>query len=313
MDRDRLDATNIRTILEAWFDKNPIDALPWLIDPKRVEVGVSATLFNSSKGTIVFCGQLDLLATMREDGETLTPVDHKTTGQLNARFVNQYTMDSQQSGYDWLASQLTGTPIRVSYINAIELSLLPNSDRKCAKHGVPYFECSPEHMNAQVIGPIERTEHQIEEWQDEAIGLAIKYRRLLANYDLESLHDVPKEGTFNGSCSYCEFREFCNIDRPIKQVPRMFVQSKWEPHKRIHTRKPRPNEFWVDNSTLKSAASCSTQALMRYGWGYTNAEQTGPLGAGTAVHKSLETYFKGGTVEEALAAFDETYQQEEAA
>jgi len=343
---DRLAHDNVRLILETYIDKhNPETSYPWFTDPKMVEVGVAADLYDAPKneclcghthkshrddvfgehneGSCTFCqcdayqnkvvhvGVLDILGTSRSTND-LCPVDHKTTGQLNARFVHQYEMDSQLSGYMWQASQLMRKPCHVAFINAIELGVIPSSNRKCPAHGVEYAECGPEHVKFQVIGPIERTDRQIEEWREGAIVLALKYRRLLTHTH-KSIHKVRMEGTFNGGCAYCEFREWCIGDRQPKQVEKMFIQRVWAPWERVPNvvKKPDPRVLYVDNSTLKAVASCSTQALMRYGLGWSSAEQSGPLNAGTAVHAGLERWFKGGTTSQALDAFDKAFVEDE--
>lgn len=341
---DRLSHANVRAVLQAYLERNSISAFPWITKPANVEIGVAFELFAAKQclcghsrvahmkqrrihdkvewvqcdrcmctvyqDRIAHVGRLDILGQLREDPRVLCPVDHKTTGQINARFVQQYTMDSQLSGYLWDASQLTGKPAHemVAFINAIELSVMPTSDRKCAAHGVPYAECGPEHVKFQIVGPIERTRRQIEEWRETAIELALRYRRLL-HHTPASIHEVRTEGTFNGSCGYCEFREWCLADRPAKQVPHMFVQSRWDlwKHAGVKGKRPDPRVLYVDNSILRTMASCSTQALMRYGLGWTGAEQSGPLGAGIAAHAALEHWFKGGSADDALAVFDQAY------
>jgi hypothetical protein len=338
---DRLAHANVRLILETYLDKHhPDTSYPWLTDPKNVEVGVAAELYvtklcfcghdedahdkftdphegfcdacdcTSFQNKLVHVGVLDILGTSRSTGD-LCPVDHKSCSQLNARFVHQYEMDSQLSGYMWQASQLMRKPCHTAFINAIEIGVVPSSNRKCPAHGVEYAECGPEHIKFQIIGPIERTDRQIEEWRAGAIALALKYRQLLTHTH-KSIHKVRMEGTFNGSCAYCEFREWCIADRPSKQVDKMFTQRPWKPWERVRSvvKKPDPHTLYVDNSTLKTAASCSTQALMRYGLGWSSTEQHGPLNTGTAVHKGLEVWFKGSSNTQALDAFDEIYQEQ---
>ena len=60
--------------------------------------------------------------------------------------------------------------------------------------------------------------------------------------------------------------------------------------------------LYVDNSTL-SATSCSTEALMRYGHGYTSADERAYLKAGTSGHAAVACWFRGGTKDEALDVF----------
>ena len=65
------------------------------------------------------------------------------------------------------------------------------------------------------------------------------------------------------------------------------------------------NPLFIDNSTLKSMAKCSTQALVRYGLDYASREERAPLKSGAAGHLALETYYRGKTA----VQFDgQTYQ-----
>lgn len=337
---DRLDADNIALILAGWFDRHNFDSFPWITDPKRVEVGVSALLMqgedrclcghakadHTHKGVVGACdeclchryieniyhvGKLDLLGTLRSDAKSLCPVDHKSTGKIDGRFIQQFTLDSQMTGYIYDAAHLSGKPVSTCFINAIELSLIPTSTRKCPAHGVPYEECGPsEHLKFQVIGPIERTRRQLDEWRETAIFLARRYHKLCSE-SLASIHEVRQEGTFNGGCGYCEFREWCLADRAANQVPHMFTQARWSPVGHVFGQaglaKADPYGLYIDNSTLKSVAACSTQALMRYGLHWTADEQSNPLLAGTAVHAALECWFKGGSADAALKVFHERY------
>lgn len=50
----------------------------------------------------------------------------------------------------------------------------------------------------------------------------------------------------------------------------------------------------IDNSTLRAMAQCTTQAVLRYGMGYTTPEEGAPLLAGSAVHAALDTYLTNG-------------------
>jgi hypothetical protein len=333
---DRLSPDNIRCILTGWMERHNLNSFPWITDPTRVEVGVCAPLFSTKTGCICghrkkehstqgcgecFCpryveniyhvGKLDLLGTLQTDPTTLCPVDHKTTGKIDGRFIQQFTLDSQMTGYLYDASHIAGKPITTCFINAIELSLIPTSTRKCPTHGVPYAECGPvEHLKFQVIGPIERTPTQIKQWRDTAVFLARRFHQLCGE-SLRSLSMVRQEGTFNSGCAYCEFREWCLADRDPKQVPHMFHQAPWSPVGHVFgttgITDADPVGLYIDNSTLKSVAACSTQALMRYGLHWTAAEQSAPLAAGTAVHAALERWFRGGMEQDALKIFEESY------
>lgn len=66
--------------------------------------------------------------------------------------------------------------------------------------------------------------------------------------------------------------------------------------------------FYVDNSTLAAFARCSSEAALRYGYGYTTVEERAPLKAGTAGHAAMAVWLTGGSKDDAMAAFAASYQ-----
>ena len=58
--------------------------------------------------------------------------------------------------------------------------------------------------------------------------------------------------------------------------------------------------LYVDSSTLRAVAACSTLAVTRYGLGRTTVEERAPLRAGLAVHEAIAAFFQSGG-DEALA------------
>jgi len=63
----------------------------------------------------------------------------------------------------------------------------------------------------------------------------------------------------------------------------------------------------VDNSRLVATASCSTQALLRYHFGYTSVEEKIAAEAGKGAHKALAAFFKGESVEASIEEFSAYY------
>jgi len=336
---ERLDATNVRAILVAFLDTHDrATSFPFFVrTPKDVEVGVAVPLFKTAntclcthaksrhyKRACQDCGcptyqdeihhvsRIDLIGGLKSNPKVDTVTDHKTAARIDARFVKRFTMDSQISGYLNAAGYRLGVePHRlVAFINAIELSLLPTSYRKCKDHGVPYAECSPLHAKFQIVGPIERTPGQIREWKRTAITLALQYRQLLA-FNEHALHHVDTRGRFSGACSECELLEFCASDRPAHQIHHMLHKEPWDLAAHTGVKVVKPTVFLVDNSILRAVAICGTQALMRYGLAFTNREQSMPLKAGLSIHRALEFWFKGHTVERAMMEFDKMYENEE--
>lgn len=65
--------------------------------------------------------------------------------------------------------------------------------------------------------------------------------------------------------------------------------------------------FVVDNSALSSYYGCTTAAWLRYLQGYTGAEDSAALKAGSAAHKAREVYYKTSSVSDAMLAFMDSY------
>ena len=67
--------------------------------------------------------------------------------------------------------------------------------------------------------------------------------------------------------------------------------------------------FYLDNSTLKPVATCSTQAWLRYWLGYTSPEERAELKSGSAAHEAEAVYFRGGSGADALATYEREYRE----
>ena len=66
-------------------------------------------------------------------------------------------------------------------------------------------------------------------------------------------------------------------------------------------------KFRIDGSALKAGYKCSTQAVLRYGWGLTAKAERANLLAGTAMHAAIAHYLDDGPVANALVCFDHIY------
>lgn len=332
-DGDRLSLENVTRLMEGYLTTRTQEDFPWIVKgPEDVECRVSAVIYGDHRKRSCLCGhqsrrhnelgckscscprfvncvrhvgKLDLLGRMKHDPRILCDIDHKTTYRIDARFLNQFQQDSQVTGYLYDLSQMMGVePTTVcAFINAIEVQVVPGSTRQCKEHGVPYSECGVLHIKTQIVGPIQRTEQQFVTWQKVAYSLALRYHLACGAPEVRTW---PQEGPFSGGCGYCEFREWCLADRKVDLVHRMFEETPWV-HEGFDNLKGTETTLFIDNSTLKATAACTTQALMRYYWGYSNAEQKGPLQAGTAVHAALEAWWKGKSKEECLQALANCY------
>lgn len=226
---DRLCWRNIHDILDAWFSTRH-GKLPFRVEsPDRIEIGFACPV--NEEGSVILTGRMDLQATSLHDGAVIV-IDHKFTGRVNPTWVRKWKLDSQMSGY-LFAAQNYFPDVTGCFINAVELSKLPSAEnRKCRTHAVPYSECRLHHLNAQIIGPIQRSEEAIESWRRTFLAIAEKYRRMLKAYPtVQDLARVRMQGMFSNSCTYCEFQEFCSFGRPIRHLTGMLVHQPWEPYK----------------------------------------------------------------------------------
>jgi len=247
---DRLSYANTFTILSYWLDTHAPSSFPFRVMPEHTEIGFSSQLDDA--GEFMFFGKLDLFAYDLHD-DFCYVIDHKTTGSVNRYWARQFRLASQLSGYQWLGQRYLGDQGNVvgTFINAIEFSKLPSDPgRRCQKHAVPYIECGPLHTKSDLMGPFMRTPGQLEVWRKNAIELAKRYRSLLMTYpDVRRLHSVQMEGTFNGSCRFCQFYEFCNVARPIEFIDSHLVQRRWEP--------------WAEPGAVESTNDTGTVAVVQ--------------------------------------------------
>ncbi len=225
---DRLCWRNVRDIVDAWITSRH-GKLPFRVSsPDRIEIGFACPV--DEAGSVILTGRMDLQAESLHDGSAIV-IDHKFTGRINPVWTRKWKLDSQMSGY-LFAAQSYFPDVTGCYINAIELSKLPSAEnRKCRLHAVAYSECRMHHLNAQIIGPIQRSEEAIENWRHTFLALADKYRRMLKAYpDLNALPRVRMQGMFSNSCTYCDLQEFCAFGRPLRNLKGMLVHKPWKPY-----------------------------------------------------------------------------------
>lgn len=217
----RLAYDNVRIIVRRWLEEHSLAAYPFRILPDYTERIFAAELTPN----IVFYGTIDLLGEDKLDGN-LALIDNKTTGNIAAWWKRSYWQRSQFLGYKWLIERVLGRKVHTVHVNAIELSKLPMSSRKCKKHGVEHTECAPHHAVWEHYGPITYDDDSMKEWEATAINLARRYSGLLANYQLiEDLPKIRSQGMFNGGCTFCSFQDFCRSNRPLEALSMLFTHS----------------------------------------------------------------------------------------
>ena len=80
------------------------------------------------------------------------------------------------------------------------------------------------------IVPIQPTARDVEGWETTAVRLTKKLIRLKERVNsLEDVGELPQEGRFHQACSFCDFKEYCDLGRPQNWVTRMTVEETWNP------------------------------------------------------------------------------------
>lgn len=233
---------NTSVTFETWLAGHSLDSLSYKPLPGTIEGAIISPLWPERWGKrVLYLGLIDLLVEDKAT-RTLAIMDHKSTSKrLDDSWTNQFKTSSQISGYIWLAQRAkiqeklnTSSPINSAYINTIQFSKLPVSERKCPKHSVAYSICKGLHALARLDGPFMRSPLQLSQWLNEARDLTEMWAQNRESFgDLKNLRGAGKRGLFQyEACKFCSFQDFCagTIQDP-QRLPEFFKNSKWEPWK----------------------------------------------------------------------------------
>lgn len=226
---ERYSFDNVAKILTSYLQTRPLHQLPFDVLPEWVETPFDPPV--PLTDNLGMTGKMDGL--VRDHiTKQLYVCDHKTSGDIGPHRMRKYKMDSQMSGYPFMAAAVVGEPIAGAYINAIGITKIPSSDRKCAKHApMKFSECGPvKHVEFALL-QFDRSPEQIAVWRANAILLGETFLRLKDTHDghAERLHLAATQGTFTNACEYCPFREFCENGRHIETVKTTLVHQPWSP------------------------------------------------------------------------------------
>ena len=213
---------NIEKILKYWAFLNKDRVFPF--DVVHTEKGFRVPLVDD----IDFVGRIDLV--VREKlSKMYAPLDHKSTGRMDAPWKAKWGYSSQLTGYMWALEKVYGEQCWGAYVNGVNVKNVPGSPRKCPTHGVAYSQCGVEHTE-QIMIATQRTREHLQTWWKTAIKLAWKFMKIKeAVKTIEDIKNIPDEGTFNDSCRFCEFKEFCHYGRRMDTVDTLMRVEKWEP------------------------------------------------------------------------------------
>lgn len=215
---DHYTRDNCFTIFQHFIEQAP---MPYIIHPTLVELWFEQKLMEDEKGVIMLCGRQDLIPQDKAT-KAFYVADHKSTKRITDWWLKKFRLSSQLTGYVWAAQRFMGTTIPGVIIDGIELPVLPGSANlgmKCKSHSVPYSECRKFHPNHQQF-ICERPPWMVDNWKLDAIFQAKRLRDLITTYAIapEGVKYVRQQGTQDGACVFCEYVDFCLVDRPIEWI-----------------------------------------------------------------------------------------------
>lgn len=239
-DKPRFGLQNLEKLLGEWFNRHPLpDGLPISIyDKSLVEVPFEIEVGEIGvKGEIVpvrVIGYLDLLG---EEGDDLWNWENKTTAWITKEWKSGFFSDPQITAYKVAAERLTGRRVLGTYINAVEISLLPNSPTLQCRAKTPhvgadgkklhYSECGPLHAN-MVVFPVTQNEALEAQWQKDVLFFAKRYFDVLTKFVPMGIVGATRtrtQGKFTGACTFCDFNRWCiNAGRDVDFAESMLTE-----------------------------------------------------------------------------------------
>ena len=225
---------NMRDVFAEVARRHPIDELPFVVNPKKVEVDFVAPLGTTTDGTAVdFIGVLDGLGDDKRTNEPCV-IEAKFTGLQLKEFVKMFAYDMQTTGYMWAVNEVLGIPVKETWVNAIQMAKIPSSeDRTCKSnsynHGTPYSECGHLHVQ-QVFEPVRRTSHQLDEFRKLALRYTERYvlpvARKVRDVGDEAMFVAPREGMLSKSCQWCNYKRWCITTGRQRSMVTTLLQKK---------------------------------------------------------------------------------------
>lgn len=229
---ERMSFENTYASLEIWLARHPISKLPFVPHPDKVEIKIEEPL--DENGDYRYVAILDLLAEAKNE-DTWVVVDHKSTRALTEWFEKKFVNGAQMTSYIWAARRaMKDDTINRAFINGIVFKKLNRTFTKCrvSGHG-KYADCWPEHVEYRMLGPYERTQEQVEDWQRTALKYAKKfpeyYDKFSGNVTQKLIDELDINGALHDQCRFCSFQSFCSFGRRVHTLDGKF------------TKRPRPD------------------------------------------------------------------------
>ena len=235
---DRLSFTNVRRTLTRFFTYYTQYPIPYQVQPDLVEVTFEAPL--DENGDYVIIGRIDQIETYQG---RLVVGENKTTGSLSGWWKDKWPLSSQLTTYVYGAQyglvdgKPLGLPIEEALVLGLELRKLPNSNTKCREHALPYAECGDLHAKWEFSGPHPRPAGLVQRWKADALKAAQRFAWMKANIDSvqTAANTLEQQGQFNGSCVFCEYKDYCRQGVPAELMEANLVKDEWDPRHVTHT------------------------------------------------------------------------------
>lgn len=177
---------------------------------------------------VIYTGKIDLPIIL--DNQTWV-LDHKTTGMLGNSFFDDMRMSSQQKGYAWAFSQLTGEKVTGYIINAVRSKEMPlyvaeGKERK----GREGKTLSPAKWWQETF---QREKYRLRaddlvEWKNNCIDILEEF---LWNY---SRGKAPMKTKWCSQYGRCPYYDVCSMeasDRGVYLASGLFTDNNWSPLK----------------------------------------------------------------------------------
>lgn len=239
--QERLHWSNVQRCLQHWLDQTPMRPGVTVL---QTESTFEVPFGRVNGEEVIYYGTPDALV---EWGGELYVLDHKSTGDIDEFWGEQWTMSTGLQGYVWGLRQL-GHKVKGAFVNGMEVRRLPpwdgNLEKRCQVHKVKYKECQGLHVSGRWVGPLWWSESRLEQWRRDALTQIGRLQRLREHalyveanapaYAQERMAEVMMDGQFrwpgcNGGRGFgpCAYRAFCQAGRPVQGLTQMMVHQDW--------------------------------------------------------------------------------------
>jgi len=235
---DRLSFSNVRRVISRFFSYYTQYPVPYQVQKDLVEVTFEAPL--DEHGDVRIIGRIDQVETYQG---RLVIGENKTTGSLSGYWKDKWPMSSQLTTYVYggqyglVDGKPLGLPVEEALVLGLELRKLPTSQTKCKEHGLPYAECGDVHAKWEFSGPHPRPDGFLRRWRADALKAAKRFAWMKDN--IHSVKDaadqLEQQGQFNGSCVWCEFKDYCRQGVQPELMEANLIKSEWDPRNVTHT------------------------------------------------------------------------------